>query len=266
MVTHSSAHSVSTERAVAILELLSASVHGMTLSQISLRLNIPRSTAHVLIVTLQRLGYVQQSLSGHLFSLGPKAHILGGGPVACLQLGDKSRPHLTSLTEMTGLASFVAVLDQDQALYIACCRGSGAGVDVYPGKRANLHCTATGNVLLAGLRRDTLEEFLKNHTLVRHTGKTIQNAEELLTRLERVRKDRYAVDDEEQVLGVRCLAVPLFDALHRVIGALGTTGTICQIREENIAFLVGCMKKTAEQIAPRESGPPPGIPQAQDKV
>jgi IclR family acetate operon transcriptional repressor len=250
MVTNSSAHSVSIERAVAILELLSASVHGMTLSQISQRLSIPRSTAHVLIVTLRRLGYMQQNASGHLFTLGPKAQILGGGPVACLQLGDKARPHLAPLTEMTGLASYVAVLDRDQALYIECSRGSAVGIDVYPGKRANLHCTAGGNVLLAGLRRDALEEFLNNHTLVRHTGKTLPNAEEMLARLERVRIDGYALDDEEQALGVRCLAVPLFDALHRITGALGVTGTISQIRAGNIAFLVGCMQKTVEQIVP----------------
>ncbi len=249
LVTGSSAHSVSVERAMSILELLSAAAHGRSLSQISQRLNIPRSTAHVLIVTLQRLGYVQQGIGGHLFSLGAKAQMLAGGPIACMELGNKARLHLAPLTEVIGLTSYVAVLDQDQAMYIECCRGSGLPIDVFPGKRANLHCTAVGNVLLAGQRRESLEEFLKDHSLMRHTSKTIRNAEELRARLEHVRKQGYALDDEEQALGIRCLAVPLFDVLHRTIGALGITGEIYRIHEENLAFLVGCLKKTSEQIA-----------------
>jgi DNA-binding IclR family transcriptional regulator len=249
MVTSSSAHSVSVERAMSILELLSASAQGRSLSQISQRLGIPRSTAHVLIVTLQRLGYVQQGIGGHLFLLGAKAQMLGCGPVACMELGNKARPHLVPLTEVIGLTSYVAVIDRDQAMYIECCRGSGLPIDVFPGKRANLHCTAVGNVLLAGQRRESLEEFLKDHALMRHTSKTIQNAEELRARLERVRKQGYALDDEEQALDVRCLAVPLIDVLHRTIGALGITGALHRIHDENLAFLVGCLKKTAEQIA-----------------
>jgi DNA-binding IclR family transcriptional regulator len=250
MAANSSARSASIERGVAILELLDASVHGCTLSQISQRLHIPRSTAHVLIVTLQRLGYVQQMTNGHLFSLGVKAQILGIGPAGCLQLGDKARPHLAPLTETIGLASYVAVLDRHQALYIECCTGAGTQVDIYPGKRANLHCTAAGKIMLAGLRKFALEEFLSNHTLMRHTSKTLKSAEELCAKLECVRKEHYALDDEEQALGVRCLAVPLFDPLHGVVGALGITGAIGRIREENIAFLVKRMKKAAEEIVP----------------
>ncbi|HKE21056.1 MAG TPA: IclR family transcriptional regulator [Bryobacteraceae bacterium] len=246
MVKTSAAHSVSVERVMAILELLSASAHGKSLSQISQRLTIPRSTAHVLIVTLLRLGYVRQSAGGHLYSLGAKAQMLAAGPVACMDLGNKARPHLASLTEITGLTSYVAVLDRDQALYVECCRQAEHQIDVFPGKRANLHCTAVGNVLLAGLRRETLEEFLGHHALMRHTSKTVRTADELRARLERVRKQGFAMDDEEQALGIRCLAVPIYDVLHRITGALGITGMVSQIRDENLCFLVECLKKASE--------------------
>lgn len=246
MVKSSSAHSVSVERVMAILELLSAAAHGKSLSQISQRLNIPRSTAHVFIVTLLRLGYVQQSAGGHSYSLGVKARMLADGPAACMDLGKWARPHLASLTEITGLTSYVAVLDRDQALYVECCRQSGQQIDVFPGKRANLHCTAVGNVLLAGLRRETFEDYLNDHALMRHTNKTVRTAEELRVRLERVRKQGFALDDEEQALGIRCLAIPLFDALHRTAGALGITGMVSQIRDENLCFLVECLKKASE--------------------
>jgi DNA-binding IclR family transcriptional regulator len=259
MAANSSARSASIERGMAILELLDASVHGCTLSQISQRLHIPRSTAHVLIVTLKRLGYVQQTTNGHLFSLGTKAQLLGSSPAGCLQLGDKARPHLAPLTEAIGLPSYVAVLDRDQALYVECCRGVGAQVDIYPGKRANLHCTAAGKVMLAGLRRYALEEFLNNHTLMRHTNKTLNSPEELCAKLEHIRKEHYALDDEEQALGVRCLAVPLFDPLHGVVGALGITGAVSRIREQNIGFLVKCMKKAAEEIGRGRTSRPEAI-------
>lgn len=248
MSASSSVRCASIERGVAILELLSASAHGYSLAQISQRLHIPRSTAHVLIVTLQRLGYVQPTSNGHVFCLGAKAQMLGIGPAGCLQLGDRARLHLAPLTETIGLASYVAVLDRHQALYVECCRGASAQVDIYPGKRANLHCTAAGKVMLAGLRKYALEEFLSNHTLIRHTSKTLNSANELCAKLECIRKEHYALDDEEQALGVRCLAVPLFDPLHGVVGALGITGARERIREENIAFLVRHMKKAAGEI------------------
>jgi IclR family transcriptional regulator, KDG regulon repressor len=249
MVTSSSAHSVSIERAMAILELLSASANGKTLSQISDRLNIPRSTAHVLIVTLKRLGYVRQASTGHLFSLGAKAQMLAGGPIACMELASRARPHLVPLSEALGLTSYIAVLDGDQAMYIECCKGSGVQIDVFPGKRANLHCTAAGNILLAGQRKEVIEGFLNDHALMRHTSKTIRNAEELRARLEQVRKQSYALEDEEQALGVRCLAVPLCDALRKVTGALGISGPLHEIQEENLAFLLACLKRTSAEIA-----------------
>jgi IclR family transcriptional regulator, KDG regulon repressor len=249
MVTSSSAHSVSIERAMAILELLSASANGKTLSQISDRLNIPRSTAHVLIVTLKRLGYVRQASTGHLFSLGAKAQMLAGGPIACMELASRARPHLVPLSEALGLTSYIAVLDGDQAMYIECCKGPGIQIDVFPGKRANLHCTAAGNILLAGQRKEVIEGFLNDHALMRHTSKTIRNAEELRARLEQVRKQSYALEDEEQALGVRCLAVPLCDALRKVTGALGISGPLHEIQEENLAFLLACLKRTSAEIA-----------------
>ena len=249
MVTSSSAHSVSIERAMAILELLSASANGKTLSQISDRLNIPRSTTHVLIVTLKRLGYVRQASTGHLFSLGAKAQMLAGGPIACMELASRARPHLVPLSEALGLTSYIAVLDGDQAMYIECCKGPGIQIDVFPGKRANLHCTAAGNILLAGQRKEVIEGFLNDHALMRHTSKTIRNAEELRARLEQVRKQSYALEDEEQALGVRCLAVPLCDALRKVTGALGISGPLHEIQEENLAFLLACLKRTSAEIA-----------------
>jgi DNA-binding IclR family transcriptional regulator len=249
MVTRSSAHSTSIERAMAILELLSASANGKTLSQISDRLNIPRSTAHVLVVTLKRLGYVRQGSTGHLFSLGARAQMLAGGPIACMELASRARPHLVPLTEMVGLTSYIAVLDGDQAMYIECCKGPGIRIDVFPGKRANLHCTAVGNILLAGQRKEALDIFLSDHALMRHTSKTIRSADELRTRLEQVRKQGYALDDEEQALGIRCLAVPLFGALHNVTGALGISGPLPEIQEENIEDLVACLKRMSAKIA-----------------
>jgi IclR family transcriptional regulator, acetate operon repressor len=94
-----------------------------------------------------------------------------------------------------------------------------------------------------------IEGFLNDHALMRHTSKTIRNAEELRARLEQVRKQSYALEDEEQALGVRCLAVPLCDALRKVTGALGISGPLHEIQEENLAFLLACLKRTSAEIA-----------------
>jgi IclR family acetate operon transcriptional repressor len=84
---------------------------------------------------------------------------------------------------------------------------------------------------------------------MRYTNKTIHSAEALRARLEQVRKQGYALDDEEQSLGVRCLAVPLHDLLRKAMGALGISGPLHEIPKENIGFLVACLRRTSAEIA-----------------
>ena len=244
------AHSNSVERAVAILELLGTSRHGWHIAQIGRRLNMPKSTAHVLVSTLERLGYVQRNPGQRLWSLGLKVYALGNGLTGTLELAELARPHLLGLTESTNLTTDVAVLDRDQAICIAVSQSPDPPqFDIYPGKKANLHCTAVGKVLLAQMTEDGLNNYLSRHALGRNTHKTITVSQKLHDEVKAVRKTGYAVDDEEQELGIRCLGVPVYDQLGRPSAALAIVGTVQQIHPENYQFLSRRATATAKAVS-----------------
>jgi DNA-binding IclR family transcriptional regulator len=142
----------------------------------------------------------------------------------------------------------VAVLDGDQALFVnkadcvqqPCC-------DIYPGRRTDLQCTAVGKILLAYLSEEEQRAFLARHRSIRHTTRTIASPEGLMEEFASIRQHGYAFDDQEQELNVRCLAVSVFSE-HRPVAALGITGTVFEIRLDNIEHLAAYMKKMSGQI------------------
>ena len=248
MTAKVSAHSNALGRAIAILEMLDRCQEGKSVPQIVRGLNIPRSSAHVLISTLRQQGYVHYDPKFHVYRLGLKAYALGKGLTNAMRLPQLADAHLRWVTERTGVSSTICVLDGEQGLSIAVCVNAKRP-DLYVGKRADLHATAVGKVLLAHLRESRLAEFLRKHpTLAQHTINTITVSESLVTHLKKVREEGYALDDEENQIGIRCLAVPLFYDVPRSIAALGIMGDAKQIEGCRIKSFVDTMKQAADRM------------------
>jgi DNA-binding IclR family transcriptional regulator len=112
-----------------------------------------------------------------------------------------------------------------------------------------LHSTSVGKCLLAWLPKYEIETLVKPQGLKRRTPKTITSITKLLADLEHVKNSGYAVDDEENSLGARCLGAPIFDATGNVIGALGASGTLTQTDETDMPRIVEALKETARRIS-----------------
>ena len=241
--------STSVERAMTILEALDNSRRGLNISEISRKLAMPKSTAHVLISTLEHLGYLRRPLGTRNYTLGLKVHGLGRGLMTKMALQNISLPHLNWLVEKTKMTVHLAILENDQGMYIQKSEGLGlVRFDTYIGKRVNLHCTAIGKMLLAYAPKDTLQAFLLKPAFIRHTNKTITSVAVLRKQLRNARERGYTIDDEEEELGVRCLAVPVFDQAGQFMAALGITGTVAQIRENNIKTIAKLASRAATNI------------------
>ncbi len=250
----------SVERALAILEFLDGARRGWNISEISRKLQIPKSSTHVLVRTLERQGYLKREPGSRGYTLGLKLYGLGRGVMRNLSLPEVALPAMKALSEHTGLTVHLAVLDVDQAIYIQKVEAPGLiRFDTYIGKRSNLHCTAVGKALLAYTTWQRQQRFLSRGSFARHTKNSITTAAALRQELQRIRERGYAVDDEEEELQIRCVAAPVLDSAGELVAAIGTTGTTGQVPREQIDRLGRLTIQAAARVlnsrpAPQTSG------------
>ncbi len=144
----------------------------------------------------------------------------------------------------------LAVLDQGEAVYIEKVEAPGFfKVNTWVGRRMFLHSTSVGKCLLAWLPKHDVENLVKQQGLKKRTPKTITSITRLIAELEHVKQSGYAVDDEENSLGARCLGAPIFDTMGNVTAALGASGTLTQTDEDSVPRIIEALKETARRIS-----------------
>lgn len=242
------AQSNSVRRALAILEFLKESDRPRNLSEISRRLGLPKSTTSVLLSTLESMGYILRHTEERRYSLSSRAFGLGLGLLDQLDLARRSRTVLEAVAGSLKVTAHVAVLEGDQALFVQKADGVRQPVcDIYAGRRTNLQCTAVGKILLAFVSPEEQRTFLARHRSIRHTPRSIVAPEQFLEEIQLVRKRGYALDNQEEELLVRCLAVPIFSG-KVAVAALGITGTLTDIHPGNTQEIAQYLGSMSDQI------------------
>lgn len=238
------------ERALHILEAAAERREGLTNSEISRRLGIPKSSASYILRTLERRGYLRRDAESGRYRLGLKILSLGGDAQSNLDTADVALPFMRALEEKIHMTVHLAVLDHGEAVYIEKVEAPGFfKVNTWVGRRMFLHSTSVGKCLLAWLPKQEVETIVKQQGLKKRTPKTITTMTRLLADLERVKDEGYALDDEENSLGARCLGAPVFDVTGNVVAALGASGTLTQVDEASMPRLAESVKETARRIS-----------------
>ena len=238
------------ERALNILEAAAKRRDGLTNSEISHKLGIPKSSASYILRTLDRRGYLRRDAETGRYRLGLKILSLGGDARANLDLAEIALPFMRGLSDRIHLTIHLAVLDQGEAVYIEKVEAPGFfKVNTWVGRRMYLHSTSVGKCLLAWLPKQEVEVLLRQQGMKKRTPKTISSVAKLVADLERVREQGHGIDDEENSLGARCVSAPIFDAAGTVTAALGVSGTLTQMDEENMVKIVDALKETARRIS-----------------
>jgi IclR family acetate operon transcriptional repressor len=195
----------SLDRAFALLEHMSEAGGDVALSELAARSGLPLPTIHRIVRTLVTSGYVRQ-LPSRRYALGPR--LIGLGEAASRMLGAWARPQLVELVEQAGETANLAMLDGDAVVYLAQVPSKHSmRMFTEVGRRVPVHCTGVGKALLAQLPPPDAHALLARTGLAAQTPHTITDPERLARELERIRVQGYAVDDAEQELGVRCVAV-----------------------------------------------------------
>lgn len=240
----------STMRAMSILEYLAQAKRGASISEISRNLALPKSSTYLVLKTLEQGGYLRRNVQSGRYYFGPRLVSLSRKIIENLDLREVARPVLSMLMRQSGMSVHLAVLEGNEAVIIDRSEppGSGAGAD-WVGRRLDVNCTGVGKAIAAFLSSEQFAQVITAQRFARHNENTIVTVGGLKRELAKVREEGYAVDDEEDELGVRCIGVPVLDDHQRAIAAISLAGTIEQIPLERVRTLAKALKQASSDIS-----------------
>jgi DNA-binding IclR family transcriptional regulator len=247
------------ERAVAILNALSADDPELGVTELAERLGLHKSTVHRFMVNLDAAGLVERNPRSGRYRLGLRIFELGAQVMQRMNLWDEALPFLEGLVRDTGETGHLAVLDGGEAIYIERVEARRAlRVPSAVGRGYPAHATNLGKVLLADLSQERVEAIIAERGLAAYTPKTITDPDELGRDLERIRRRGYAVDNEEYDDGLRCIGAPVRDHSGRTVAALGIGGPVTRITPERVEELAELVMAAARDLSRRLGAHQPG--------
>jgi DNA-binding IclR family transcriptional regulator len=238
------------ERAFQVLELLAQSSKGFSLSELSRRLHLPKSSVHLIVTTLERLGYLQKHPQTGHYLFGLKLFSLSRVALQGVELRAVARPWLEDLMKRTGLTVHLGILEHNEAVILEKIEAPGLiKVASWVGRRMDVNCTGIGKALLAFLPETEFDSLFKPGSLPRHNENTIVSIARIKREIAQIRALGFALDDEEDELGVRCIGAPLLDSRGAARAAISIVGTLQQIPLERVEQLGALLRQTADEIA-----------------
>lgn len=204
----------SVEKALTILEAVAAERDGLTAQQISDRFDLPYATAHRMVSTLTRLGYLHFQRSHKIYRVGPRVLKLYTPATHQATLGRLVYPYLAKLSSECGAAAHLAVRSGHEVLYLDTVLPPDSYSLYTPaGSRAPLHSTALGKALIAFSTDDEIAEVLERYEFRTFTPRTIASESALRDAIHHIRATGYSVDDEESTPGLHCVASVVVNSL-----------------------------------------------------
>jgi IclR family transcriptional regulator, KDG regulon repressor len=245
------------DKAFDLLEAVGASEQGRSLTDLANALGLPSATVFRLLKHLERRGYIEQDPRGKLYFLGLRVLVLRGGAIRSIQLAARARPFLREMMVTTNCLSHLAVLRDSQVVYIDRVETPNTVARFVPiGNRAPAYCTALGKVLLSGCSNEELDAYLARARFVPLTPNTIVTPEDLRAQMNLVRRRGYALDVQEQEMGVWCVGAPVRDFAGRTIAAVSVSMRH-EPPSEGVQILVSAVVETAMKISQEVGYRPP---------
>ncbi len=247
--SRASGHVQSLSRALSLLNALSEHSQGLSLSAVAHEVGLPTSTAHRLLTTLQNERYVRFDADHSAWLVGVQAFRAGSAFLRSRDLVTTSRPYMRRLMEQCGETVNLAVLDRGEVIYLAQIETHKMMRAIAkPGGRAEIFSSGVGKALLAYMSEANAAQLLSGISFFQETDNTLANAADLQSDLERIRQRGYAIDDEENAIGLRCVASVIFDENACPMAGLSVSGPTARITDARIPVLGSAVSKIASEI------------------
>ncbi|WP_428686649.1 IclR family transcriptional regulator domain-containing protein [Roseibium sp.] len=228
-----------------VIEAFRAETPRLAIAEVAAITGLDRATARRCLLTLHSLGYADYD--GKYFQLTPRILRLGMGALAALPLPQIVQPWLDQLSEQIGQSTSVCILDDTDIVYIArAAQKRVMSIGLMPGSRLPAHCTSMGRVLLGSLPEEEMRDILNRSDLSPRTTFSLTDPAEIAERIALVRDRGYEINDQEVEIGLRSIAVPLFNTHGKVVAALNTGLAATRSPPEDLAdFLPALLKVQA---------------------
>jgi DNA-binding IclR family transcriptional regulator len=237
------------DRAFAIIDALAETREDASLAEIAAIVKMHKSTVHRLMMNLERHRLVDRDPTGH-YRLGMKLYDLGIRAFSRFDIRHRARPHLEKLMGNTEETVHLCILDDGEMLYVDKVEPKRSiRMSSTVGRRNAVHCTAVGKAVLASLPEAVVDQIIAQQGLRRFTDNTLTTAAELKSELREVRHRGYAIDDEENEEGVRCIGALVRDYSGRPAAAISVSAPSFRTSREKLRSLAQLVCETARAVS-----------------
>jgi len=242
----------SLKRGLWIIEVIATMGGSLPLAEIARKTALPRSTAHHLLQALVEFGYLVQNGGARTYTLAPKLFQLTGRTWSKEQLAEIAMPFLDELSHGTGEGTSLAVL-RDGVVTVIAKREPEGPVRVVQevGARRPIYCTAVGKALAAWLPEPELESIIRRTSFERMTANTITSRTDFYRELARIRATGFALDNEEHIKGIRCIATPVRDHSGIVRASLCVVGPKNHLPQRRLGEIRQALAAAAADLSAR---------------
>lgn len=242
----------SVSRALDIITLVSMKKEGLGVTEIANQMDINKSSVYRILTTLAQYGYIEQDADSGRYRLGYTFLDISSKLLDSIDIRTEAKPYLHELGKVTDEVIHLVVYDHDEVVYIEKFEGTETlRMHSKVGRRAPMHCTGVGKAILAYLPTSTTEEIIQRKGLPVHTNYTITDRAKFLSELEAVKQRGYALDLQENEVGINCIAVPIFDHAGNAVAALSISGPTIRMTDERMEELKPHVLETGLNISRR---------------
>lgn len=236
-------------KALQVLDCLGDGGRGMALTEISHRVGIPKTTVFRYLRTLEACGFVDHDRDADIYTLGLRLYELGRAVNKRLHFREIAIPYMKNLRDQFNETVNLGVLDGDEVIYLEMVESRYAlRMQAEVGSRDPVYTTALGKTILAHLPEEQRELYLQA-TLTPRTENTLTDRAALEADLERTRECGYALDNQENELGARCVGVPIFDSDGCVVAAMSVSSPVSRLTEEREQDIIERLLEAGEEVS-----------------
>lgn len=222
---------------------------GGSLSELVGRTGLPPSTAHRLLTTLESERFVQYDSANGIWRIGLSSFLVGAGFQRTRDVLRVARPFLKRLMEQSGETANIYLVNDGEIVCAAQVESRQMMRAITRvGGRPPLYCSAAGKAFLARLPNELVRKAIDGMDLKALTEKTITTRESFLSEIEDVRKQGYAIDDEEHALGVRCVSAAVVDENGAPVASISVSGPVTRMEKARLSRLGQLIRGAAQEI------------------
>ena len=250
----------SVDRALSIIETLAEDDEGYRLSDLAVRTGLSTSTVHRLLATLESRRFVQFDRTESKWHVGARSFTVGATFARRRNFSAQAVPYLRKLRDLTRETANLAVVDDEFIVVLTRMESREIMRSLTKvGGRVAMVASGVGKAVLATYSDEDVNAIIRHHGMPRLTEKSIVRPSDLFRELAKVRRQGFAIDDEEACMGLRCIAAVVYNDCSEPLAAISVSGMTSRITDERLATLGETVREVAAELTLALGGVMPAV-------